>query len=53
MAIAEFNQPGTIDKFVQRLATLFGIAANRIRVVGVYEGSTIVDTVVVPAPVTT
>lgn len=35
------------------MSTFLAIAANRIRIVGVFEGSTIVDAVIVPAPVAT
>ena len=51
--ITEFYSSGGLAKFVEQMATFLSIAANRVRIVGVYEGSTIVDAVIVPAPVAT
>ena len=41
--LAEFYSDGGTTRFVDRLAASLGISASRIKVVAIYEGSTVVD----------
>lgn len=51
--ITDFNSGNGLATFVEQMANYLAVASNRIRIVGVYEGSTIVDAVIVPPPVST
>lgn len=41
--LAEFYSEGGTTRFVDRLAASLGISAHRVKVVAIYEGSTVVD----------
>jgi len=41
--LAEFYSDGGTTRFVDRLAASLGIASHRVKVVAIYEGSTVVD----------
>ena len=41
--MAEFYSDGGTTRFVDRLAASLGISSHRIKVVAIYEGSTVVD----------
>lgn len=45
-SLDEFYADGGTTRFVDRLAASLGIAANRVKVVAIYEGSTVVDFVI-------
>ena len=41
--LADFYNDGGTTRFVDRLAAVLGISSHRIKVVAIYEGSTVVD----------
>ncbi len=41
--LAEFYSEGGTTRFVDRLAASLGISSHRVKVVAIYEGSTVVD----------
>ena len=47
-SLDEFYANGGVTRFVDRMAASLGISAHRIKTVAVYEGSTVVDTQIVP-----
>ena len=47
-SLDEFYANGGVTRFVDRMAASLGISAHRIKTVAVYEGSTIVDTQILP-----
>ncbi len=46
--VSDFYSTGGTDKFVRNLASAIGINTSRIRILGVYEGSVVVDSVIEP-----
>lgn len=46
--ISEFYSTGGTEKFVRNLAGALGINTSRIRILGVYEGSVVVDSAIEP-----
>lgn len=46
--VQEFYSTGGTDKFVRNLASALGINTSRIRILGVYEGSVVVDSAIEP-----
>ena len=47
MNISEFKKADGHAKFVEQMATFLNITPSRVQILGVYEGSTIVDAAIV------